>query len=150
MKITLPIKKIFISAAFLVALAVVLESCKPDDGVSDKTFTPKEQALRELTGIWLLQSLQIDRVITTDFAGLSLMIDDSTITAYEGGTVWPSVSTWSFTDDAAKAIKRGDEIIINIDQIDDTIMTLSFTVALTTGVNVVAGKYVFIFHKLPS
>jgi len=112
------------------------------------TAVQKATALIDASA-WKMQSLTIDGIAdTTFFKGLIITFTASSFTAVNGAPVWPATETWTFTDANATAIKRSDNLIVNVDNLTSTAMQLSldWTTTTTEGrKNSVAGKHVFIF-----
>jgi hypothetical protein len=136
------------SALFL--LAILFFSCEGDEPLS------KEEKTRQLligngsTGkVWRVQSVTIDGVDNaTLFSNMTIQFSETSFTVANGGVVWPSTSTWSFTDDEANVIERSDGIEMEVEVTENSLeLSLSWdkdTFGLGRAASI-SGKHVFTF-----
>jgi hypothetical protein len=125
----------FIRTAFAAALICLsfLMSCKPDE----PTLTPEQRVTKILTengGQWTLPSVAgvtVDGLdVTQDlFPGFSITFGEGTLTTTGTTPVWLRQDTWSFKDESATVIVRGQdnkEITISEITADQLILTLEW------------------------
>ena len=147
-------KKHTLSLIALLVMAILgifmLNSCSGDD---DESVPATEATKKQLTStMWKVNKVTIDGVNKTEeFEGLTLEFKDNTFMATNGNVVWPANDTWAFTDEKAKSFERGDGVIVNINSVSATALTLSLawdhdTVGGGRAASV-SGKYVFEFVK---
>lgn len=148
MKITM---KNFSIAAFSVAIIVMLlliQSCKEVDPTPKATDQVSE-LLKANT--WKMQSVLVDGVDKTSvYAGLTLSFTATNYTSTKGGAVWPATGTWSFADDTGKLINRNDGVLITVEEINATKLSLKLNWAKTIlggRTTSVAGNHTFVFGK---
>ena len=144
--------KIFNIAALVVAtvLFLAIAGCKKDDPAPE---TPAIDVVKLLTsGSWKIQSVTVDGVdASSRFAGLALSFTESGFTATSSNVVWPASGTWTFTDSSQKSITRNDGLVVTLEEITNTKLSLKLTWAKTTlsggRTSSVAGSHTFIFGK---
>ncbi len=125
------------------------------EGCGEATKQPNVAAITttQLTSnVWKINSVMVDGTDQTNlFANMTLSFTTSNYATTKGGSVWPASGTWAFTDNAAKTIKRNDNIEIAITEISDTTLKLSLLWTQRTlgpgRAYSVAGKHVFSFIK---
>lgn len=116
----------------VIALAALgfLVSCKPDE----PTLTPEQKVTKILTengGTWTLPSVAgvtVDGLdVTQDlFAGFSITFGEGTLTTTGTTPVWLRQDTWSFKDESATVIIRGqDNKEITISEITDNQLVIT-------------------------
>jgi len=115
----------------LISVQVGLQSCGNDDPA------PNDVTQQILTaGKWNIQSATIDGVSTDLFTNLTLSFDTNnpiyTYTTTNGGVVWPASGTWSFVGEDGKKIKRNDGLDIDLENVSDKQLVISYTWASTT------------------
>jgi hypothetical protein len=129
---------------------IALDSCKSGGDPEPETESERVTTLLT-TGTWKLNSLTVDGVAKSTFAGMTITFTNGSYTSTKGEPVWPSSGSWSFSDPTAKVIMRSDQTPVNIDAIDANNLTLSITWTKTTlgpgRVSSVAGKHVFVMGK---
>lgn len=119
-------------AAACMALTLLM-SCKPDE----PTLTPEQRVTKMLTdggGTWTLPAVAgvtVDGLdVTQDlFSGFSITFGEGTLTTTGTTPVWLRQDTWSFKDETATVIIRGqDNKEITITEItnDQLILTLEW------------------------
>jgi hypothetical protein len=144
--------KLLMSIVLTCAVIVALDSCKGggEDPAPEETESERVSKLLT-TSPWKLNTLTVDGVAKSTYAGMTIAFANGTYTATKGEPVWPSSGSWSFSDATAKAINRADQVTIDIDAIDATALTLSLTWTKTTmgpgRAQSTAGKHVFVFGK---
>jgi hypothetical protein len=99
---------------------------------------------------WRVESVTIDGVNeTASFPGLTLRFNASSYTTTNGAIVWPASGTWSFADDTAKKIDRSDGVVLTLEDVSTTALTVSFDWEKTTlgegRAFSIAGKHEFTF-----
>ncbi len=109
------IKKILstIIAVILIGSCVVISSCKGDE----PSLTQQQKVTKLLTdngGTWTLPStagVVVDGLdVTSDlFQGFSITFGDGTLTTTGTSPVWLRNDTWSFKDETATVIIRGQD-----------------------------------------
>ena len=150
-----PQKIIF--ACYLIAgvLAFQLQSCgSKGDPTPKETDAQKNEKIltSSVTSGWSVQSVMVDGVDDTSiYSKLKLSFTEGSFTATNGDPIWPASGTWKFTDDSGQTIQRGDGLIIGVDEITSTTLTLSLTWTETTlgpgRVKSTSGKHVFKLGK---
>jgi hypothetical protein len=145
--------KLLMSIMLISAVIVALDSCKGGGGDPEpEPETESERVSKLLTsGTWKLNSLTVDGVAKSSYAGMTIKFTNNTFTSAKGEPVWPTSGSWSFSDATAKTINRSDQTPINIDAIDASTLTVSLTWTKTTlgpgRTQSVAGKHVFVMGK---
>lgn len=140
--------KALISLCFFAALMFLL-SCGGDDGP-----TPNETAGQQLTaGGWRIQNVTVDNTDRTAlFTNFTLTFTATSYTTTNGGLVWPTSGTWTFTDETGQKVRRNDGVEITILEISATTLRLQLQWAkgaLGSGrTSSVAGNHVFTFSKI--
>jgi hypothetical protein len=151
-------KKIRAFSNLFVLIAVVsglitFSNCGGDGGDPDPVKTEVEKTRLTLTtSAWKIQSSTVDGTDQSGlFKNLTITFTTAGFTTVNGGAVWPSNGTWSFVDDTAKSFKRDDGIVVSIDSITETALTLSLTWTKTTfgggRLLSISGKNVFVLGK---
>ncbi len=145
--------RIRISAIICVIGISSLASCKNDDPAPQKTQAEKVTAILT-AGTWTPASVMVDGAdVTADlFTGFSIAFSESTFTTAGTSPVWLRQDTWSFKDEGATVIIRGqDTKEITIDEISDTQLKLSLEWDQTTyddgRSKSLAGTYEFVLNK---
>jgi hypothetical protein len=139
-----------INLSLVIAVVIVLASCKGKNNNEDPQPTAVETALKQLTGKWTLQSLTIDGVASTEFSGLTITFNAPRYSSSNGEPVWPSTGMFEFTDETATALIRNDKTTVDIVELDDTHLTLSLNWSQSIEVgrsNAIGGKHVFVMTK---
>jgi hypothetical protein len=132
---------------FLVSIITTLSSCKDDEP------SAKERNTKLITtGTWIASSVKIDGVNRNDlFTGFTLAFNTQNFTATNGGPVWGSNGTWSFTKADATEITRGDGVVIVVEELNANSLKFRLTWDQTTIENgrekSVAGIHSFEFAK---
>ena len=134
----------------LVVTGILLQQC----GSSDPATPTEAQRVTSLmkTGPWKIQSVTVDGVNQNAlFTGLTLSFSDKGFTSTNGVPVWPLSGTWTFVNDQASSFTRNDGVIVTIQDITSTSMTLRLTWSKTTfgpgRVTSISGQTVFIFKQ---
>jgi hypothetical protein len=99
---------------------------------------------------WELSNALVDGTDeTTLYQGLVITFTKTGFTASNGGPIWPASGTWEFTDNKAKSIIRGDDLVVEIVEASKTTLKLSFIWDNNTfepgRVSSVGGDHVFTF-----
>lgn len=124
-------------------------ACRNDDSPQLET----DKIRQTLTsGTWIIQSVTIDGVDNTDmYAGLTLTFTNSGFTVTNAGVVWPSTGVWTFPDETGKRILRGDDLLIEVREINDSRLVLALNWTSTTfgpgRISSISGEHVFTFGK---
>jgi hypothetical protein len=141
--------------AFLAGFAFMM-GCKKDDGPNQ---TEEEIQLEKLAFTWTVTSATLDgNDRTADWTGMTLTATTSKTYSTSGSNddnVWPSSGTWDFagnTGAGLEVLNRSDGVTINIDNLTETALDLSFTYVLAEAnkearVNSIEGNWVFKFTK---
>lgn|SRR6478736_1421424 len=140
-------KKITSALFILISCFSVITRCS-----DDKTPTGRESATRLLTNhAWEIQKVTIDDVDRTSvFNRLTLKFTDSHYTTTNGHVVWPESGEWSFSDNNANTILRGDGVTLFIDEITDHSLTLSLDWQENTfngRIHSIKGRHTFTFIR---
>lgn len=101
---------------------------------------------------WKIQSVAVDGVDkTSSFTDHTLKFNSTHFTATNGDPVWPASGIWTFADDTAERIVRGDDIQVNIEEVSANKLVLSLMWTKTTlgtgRVSSISGEHVFTFVK---
>ncbi len=114
----------------LFSLLVKLQACGDDDHTN-----PLQVRLNELTGTWRLGTVFNDNNdITNQFQGFELTFEaDKTFITQNGGNAWPASGRFDFLDDNANLIVRNDDVEVEIVEITNTSLQLSFTQSTLNG-----------------
>ncbi len=125
-------------------------SCKDDDP------SATEQTIKRLAAHeWTLTKVTVDGVDRTSvYEGLVLVWDKNhTFSTTNGGVIWPSTGTFSFTDKAGKsllvALTNNEETHVSIETLTNTRLIISFHRNESTlgqgRVRSIGGEHVFEF-----
>lgn len=125
---------------------LALSSCDGDE----PSMTKQEEVTALLVGkTWKIQSVNVGGVDKSSmFSGMTLQFTSNSVTASNGGIVWPSSNTWTFTSDEATTLRRSDGVDVQVEATETTLkLTLNWTkTTLGPGrVSSVAGTHVFTF-----
>lgn len=119
----------------------------------DKKISRQEEVAAALTsGAWKVKTVTIDGVDKTSaFLGLSLTFTATSFTSTNGGVIWPASGTYTFTDANATAIKRNDNLEVQIQEATTASLKLALNWTKTTlgsgRVESTSGQHVFSFTK---
>ena len=125
--------KYLLIISFLAGFSLMI-GCKNDgnDGPSEE-----EIQIGKLTATWAASSVTLDGADrTADWATFTLTATGTltySTTNSGDGNVWPSSGAWSFsgtTGAGLEVLNRNDGVTVNIDNLTDTNLDLSFTFAL--------------------
>jgi hypothetical protein len=114
----------------ILPFVVAVSSCDDDDKQTDT-----QHALSILLSgkPWTVESVDVDGTDKTSvYEDLQITFTENTFTTTGGGSVWPASGTWQFSDETAKIIKRGDDVLVTIDELADKKVALSLTSEETT------------------
>ena len=124
-----------------------MPSCSDDTNTVSETKRVEKLLLSET---WQVTTVTVDEASTNVYDGLSLNFSTSSLTSSNGEPLWPASDTWSFLDESAKAIKRGDGLVMDIRSITEAQLKLELTWSKTTmgggRTSSIAGKHVFTFN----
>ena len=148
MKITLKNFTVAILSMATIIMLVFIQSCKTDD----PTISEVDQVATLLKGnSWKMQNVTVNGTDkTSDYTGFTLSFTATNYTTTNGGVVWPSSGTWTFADETGKVITRSDDVIINLEEITATKLSLKLNWAKTTlggRTTSVAGNHIFVFNR---
>ena len=136
---------------FLAGFAFIV-GCKKDDGPDQ---TEEDIRLGELAHTWNISSVSLDGDDrTANWANFTLTATTSKTYSTTGSNdenVWPASGTWEFagtTGAGLDVLNRSDGVTVNIDNITDTNLDLSFTFVLASAnkdarVSSIEGDWVF-------
>ena len=126
----------------VIAALMLCASCKKSN--SD----PQPDLLTKKT--WTVTTVAVDGVDKTSlFANMTLTFVDKKFTTTNGGGAWPASGTWAYATNSTTMIVRNDGLQINMDELTETKLTLSFDWAKTTfggRTHSAGGKNVFTFQ----
>ena len=138
-------------SAFALSASLTVTSCKDDEPGATEMMVNRLTAHN-----WKLVTVTVDGVDNTSlFAGLTLQWNKaSSFSAVNGGAMWPSTGTWSFTDGSGKtmivSLKNIGDVDVAIQTLDDTRLVISlFWDQTTLGSGrggSVTGQHVFEFE----
>lgn len=145
-------KSLFLNTrtAFLL-LAILATTMLINCGSDDPSEAERVKKLLT-SGSWKPESVTVDGVNKNDvYEGLSLTFTAAGFTSTGGEPVWPSSGTWVFGDASAKFFTRNDDVIVFVEAISETSLTLSLTWTKTTlgsgREQSVEGDHVFVLTK---
>jgi hypothetical protein len=138
-------------SAFTLSATLTVTSCKDDDPSATETN------LNRLTAHnWNLTKVTVDGVDKTSlFSDLALQWNKtSTFAVVNGGVMWPSTGTWSFTDSSGKtlvvSLNNSHNAEVTIETLNDTQLIISLHWDETTigqgRVKSVEGDHIFEFE----
>lgn len=141
-------------SVFALSATMTISSCKKDD---DPGAT--EINLNRLTAHnWNLVKVTVDGVDKTSlFSDLALQWSKAnTFSAVNGGVMWPSTGTWSFTDDSGKtlfvSLNNIGDVEVTIETLNNTSLVISLFWDKTTlgegRVRSIEGAHVFEFEAV--
>jgi len=122
---------------FLVTLFVLSTiSCKDGKG-DDPQLTEVQIQTQLLTGEsvasavaaeWSVDQVQVDDIDYTEvFTDFALVFTNTGFTTQNGGVVFGSDGTWSFTDDTAKKVELQDGLELTLVELTETSLVFEFT-----------------------
>jgi hypothetical protein len=127
-----------------------IAGCDKSSPTPEPTEAEKVTALLK-SGAWKIVIVTVDGVPSTSFTGMTMSFTNTGYSTTNGGIVWPSSGSWSFTNATAKVLKRDDGVEVTIDAVAETALSLSLTWGKTTlgkgRTESVSGKHVFVFTK---
>lgn len=138
--------------AFRILLAITslitLSNCGGDDGPSVAEVTTKKLMAHP----WHTANALVNGVDKTSvYSGLSLTFAKSAFTATNITPSWPISGTWVFVDKEATLLKRDDDLEIEILEITEDRLKISYTWNSTTfkpgRVTSVSGNHILTFAK---
>ena len=139
-----------------VAVTLIASACRGDDPAPVSQTEKVSQLLTANGGTWTPAAslgVTIDGVDVTNelFSGFSITFMNDTYTTTGTSPVWPSEDTWTFRDDAATNIVRGeDQKEVTITEISATRLKLTLEWPETTyggRKSSLKGKHEFILNK---
>jgi hypothetical protein len=96
----------------------------------DKTeeITEKEKNTKTITsGSWTINSVMVDGTnATSSFTGLTLSFSATNYSTTNGGALWPVDDTWSFANEDATIVTRGDGTEVTVVEITPNKLVLRF------------------------
>lgn len=145
------------SSVIRCAIAILfLFACSQFMACSSGEPTPKstpDQVTAKLTASpWKVRTVTVDGTDqSTLFNNFSIAFTATGFTTTNGGLVWPSNSTWSFTDANATAFERGDGLIIQLLDVSNTSLKMGLTWSKNTigpgRIESVSGQHAFVMGK---
>lgn len=128
--------RISLSIAFSTSLLLLLLCFAHCGKKSDPepTETEAQKATKLLTaGQWSVQSVSVDgQDRSSTYKDLKLTFSATSITATNGGAIWPASTTWKFKDDTGKTIERGDGLSIAVAELSASKLVLALSWSKTT------------------
>jgi len=143
----------YLSTGIIFLLILLINSCK-----SETELTLQEQVTAQLIAdgdSWGMENVTIDDVDESgSFGNLSIKFEANSFTATNGGVVWPSTGTWTFTTEEATSFTRDDGVVVLIESIVADGLAISLEWDKTTldadGGRVLSrkGKHKFRFRRI--
>ena len=139
-----------LATTLVIGTLLLISSCGGDPPAPQETEV--EKATKLLTGTWTVQSVTVDGTDRTSvYKDVRITFSGTSLTATNGGQVWPATTTWRFADEAAKTISRGDGLTISVNELTSNKLVVAFPWAKGTlgggRAESVAGQHVFTFGK---
>jgi hypothetical protein len=129
---------------WLIVVLLVSFSCKEEA----EPLTAEQRVTAVLTsGTWKVKSLYIDGIESKAYADLTLNFTTTSFTAANGVPMWPTTGTWSFLDDSAVAIKRNDDVYLNLNVVDDNTLELNIFWSIPSTSFDPKGSHTFLLYK---
>lgn len=99
-----------ITGLVILTATIVFSSCGSDEP------SPAETNTKLLTsGAWSVNSVKVDGIDRTNlFNGMSITFTDQDYTAVNGGPIWGTTQSWTFTDNAANTFSFSSGIVADI------------------------------------
>lgn len=144
MKQNYSLLKLLIGIAMLTGL---LSSCHDDP-------SPEEEQLKRLTATWMVNTVSNDNTdVTSQFDSFTLTVSgDRTYSTTNGGNPWPASGTFTLTGQDFDSFRRDDGVIINLVEITDSKLILSFQMnsvrSIRSGVDGITGDFTFNLTKI--
>lgn len=108
--------------------AFVFSSCKTDE----VSVTEKNRNLLK-SGTWSVSYVKVDGVDRTNlFEELKLTFSDQEVTAENGGPIWGTTLSWTFTDNAARAFSLGSGPVVTINELTGSSLNITLMWDKTT------------------
>jgi hypothetical protein len=138
--------KILIIYTLAIAM-MVLVSC----GGGKKDASPTVETMLT-TGTWKLKTVTVDGVNKNDlFSNFSLSFTPTEFSSVNGAPVWPTSGTWAFASADKKTFTRNDGLVVTLNAITETELTLTLTWSKTTlgggRVASIQGVHTFVLGK---
>ncbi len=148
------IKKIANLLTLIVTISglITFSNCGSGDPTPAKTESQRVTDLLVTSPAWKIQRAAVDGIDESSlFKNLTITFTTNRFSTTNGGSVWPAIGTWAFTDDTAKSFKRDDGTVVSVDNITDSELGLSLTWNKTTfaggRTGSISGKNVFTLGK---
>ena len=140
------VRNLVIAITLLIACSL-FQACK-----KEATLTPAQQVAAILTASpWKVQSVTVDGASSSLFTNFTITFGASTFTTVNGGEVWPSSSSWVFTDVNASAFTRGDGLTVQLTEVTSTSLKMRLTWSKNTfgpgRVSSISGQHNFVMGK---
>jgi hypothetical protein len=132
----------------LISLSIHFSGCS-----GDKKITRQEEVTAALTsGTWKVNMVTVDGVDkTSTYKDLTLTFTGNSFSSTNGGVIWPASGTYTFTDANASALKRNDNLEVQIQEAATSSLKLGLNWTKTTlgsgRVESFSGQHVFSFTK---
>lgn len=136
---------------YSILLMIVLFACVGCD--PDEKKTPQQEVTEILrSGIWRLESANVDGVIKSDYLqDLSLSFSESFFSATNGEPVFPNQDSWEFVDEEGRKIITGEGLEIALTEVTKERVTIMFAWSQTTfgggRASSLAGEHILAFTK---
>lgn len=139
-----------LATTLVIGTLLLISSCGGDPPAPQETEV--EKATKLLAGTWTVQNVTVDGTDRTSvYKDVRITFSGTSLTATNGGAVWPASTTWRFADDTAKSLARGDGITMAVNELTANKLVVAFAWAKGTlgsgRVESVAGQHVFTFGK---
>ncbi|MFM7430564.1 MAG: hypothetical protein ACKO1F_11765 [Flammeovirgaceae bacterium] len=132
----------------LISLSINFSGCSDDK----KPSRQKEVTAALTSGVWKVSTVTVDGVDkTSTYKDLTLTFTGNSFSSTNGGLIWPTSGTYTFTDANASALKRNDNLEVQIQEATTSSLKLGLNWAKTTfgpgRIESLGGAHVFTFSK---
>ena len=139
-----------LATTLVIVTLLLISSCGGDPPAPQETEV--EKATKLLAGTWTVQNVTVDGTDRTSvYKDVRITFSGTSLTATNGGQIWPATTTWRFADETAKTISRGDGLTITVNELMATkfVAGLTWTKSTLGGgrAESVSGQHVFTFGK---
>lgn len=129
----------------LCAMVTGFSSCSKDDGPSAQTVQ-----LQKLSTTWKVsQVINDSQDVTAQYTDFVLTVTELNYTTQNGGNPWPTSGNYTFKDGDLNTLLREDDTQLNIDELTESTLILSFNFNTVTGgrLSGVTGDFTFSLTK---
>lgn len=117
-----------ISICLVMINTLLIASCGGGDPAPASPKTPEDEVRDLLVAHpWKLMSATVDGIDKTAvYDGLTITFTSISYHSTNGGPIWPSTGSWSFSNNDASAIKRDDGLVVQV-LVSESTLKLTFT-----------------------